>query len=120
MNVALHIDFVSLADCLVLVALDASRNEGGNVGWQFVCDDLLRIWRNVLLNLLSEMLGYIALNMNQAKIAATFADAHYYFFVPKLPPIAVLLSANVRLINFDCACELQPVGLRHRLADAMR
>src|ERR1700686_5417792 len=70
--------------------------------------------------LLSQMFRLVALNMNEPEIAAALTDSHHNFFVPKFPPVVVLLSADVGLINFYHSIELGRVSFDHCLADAVR
>jgi hypothetical protein len=62
-----------VANRFVLRAFDASGYESWNVGRPFVCDDCFCIYGYVLANLLSEMLGGIAFDMNEPKPATAAA-----------------------------------------------
>src|SRR5271157_4530336 len=127
MHVAAHVNLVSVADGVVLVAVDARRHHRKRVGWVLIRHDLFNFWAHVFPNGLAERLCACVWNVKKPQVSAAFTDAHYVFFVLLPPALAAYLATDPSLICLDNTLHLcarfwvwrNECTCLHSLADAM-
>jgi len=66
---------------------------------------------NVLRDCFVERPAFVVLDVYEPKRTAALSDCKHYVFVLELVLVAALLSSNVRLVNFDRACQLEAVRI---------
>jgi len=93
MNVAVNVNFVTMANCFVLLSADLGGNHCFRISWHFVGDHHVDVRTNVFLNVLRQCAGLSITRVEEAKFSAALTYSRpwcqperFQLFSSVLPP----------------------------------
>src|SRR5262249_5780359 len=118
-NVSAHVFASGVCNCVVL-----SISYCFWISRKIICIDHFNISRNVFLNVFRQCSRFGIFSVKEPQFPATLPDAdnHFFFALIFLAPSmthALLLSAYIGFVHFDCAVQHPALCGTHSLADSM-
>jgi hypothetical protein len=120
-NLSVHIDAALVLDSLVLCGWNSSAAHGISISGEFIGNEYVYIFANVLLDVLRQCAGFRIRNMEEPKITATLPDSddNLFGFFASVNAISDLLPANIGFVHLYGASQHLLIVFLHSGPNAM-